>query len=68
MAIKVNGNTTASCDACGNRPDTLIVTFTADETSITLCDECGIKLVKAVSGWMSLTSSKWKQKIKAFFK
>lgn len=52
--IKVSGNQYSHCEACGTRPDTLLIHLDHEDDAITLCDECGIKIVKAIASYMSL--------------
>jgi hypothetical protein len=67
MAITVNGNNHASCDSCGDSPDAVLVSFEHDDTCVSLCNPCALKLVKAVSIFISFRSPATKRKLKEFF-
>jgi len=64
--ITVNANGTSHCYSCDGR-DALLVNFDSEDECVTLCETCGVKLVKAVSAWLSLTSPKAKRDLRAFF-
>ena len=68
--IKVgdNGGRISRCYSCSEHREVMLIVYSDYEDWPVLCADCGLKLLKAVAGFMVLKWPKRKREIDAFFK
>lgn len=65
--IKVSKNRHAKCDACGKRPDDLLVHLSDYDVTFTLCADCGADLARALAEFVSSKIPNRKSKFDVLF-